>query len=54
VKLLSSILALAALAGGRAAGHQGPDFRILVTSESGDIITQLAWDGAALPTVPTT
>ena len=51
MKLLSSILALAALARGRAAGQQGPDFRILVTSESGDIVTQLAWDGAALRTV---
>ena len=51
MKLLSSILALAAFASGRAAVQQGLDFRILVTSESGDIVTQLAWDGTALRTV---
>jgi DNA-binding beta-propeller fold protein YncE len=30
---------------------QGPPYRILVASESGDIVTQLAWNGTALQTV---
>jgi YVTN family beta-propeller protein len=32
-------------------GTQTPAYRILVTSESGDIVTQLTWDGTALKTV---
>lgn len=32
-------------------GSQTPAYRILVASESGDIVTQLTWDGTALKTV---
>jgi YVTN family beta-propeller protein len=32
-------------------GTQTPAYRIVVASESGDIVTQLAWDGKALTTV---
>jgi len=38
------------LLGGMAAS-QAPSYRIYVASESGDIVTQLTWDGAALRTV---
>jgi YVTN family beta-propeller protein len=48
VKTLAAAL-IAALGGAAAAG--APGYRILVSSESGDIVTQLAWDGIALKTV---
>lgn len=35
------------------AGGQTPAYRILVASESGDIVTQLTWDGTALKSVKT-
>ncbi len=41
---------ISALLGGLAAA-QAPSYRILVSSESGDIVTQLVWDGSALRTV---
>jgi YVTN family beta-propeller protein len=47
-------LAAAALVAGLAPGPplpQTPAYRILVASESGDIVTQLTWDGTALTTV---
>jgi len=43
-------LLLAALVAGFATA-QTPAYRILVASESGDIVTQLTWDGTALKTV---
>lgn len=43
-------LFLAALVAGFATA-QMPAYRILVASESGDIVSQLTWDGAALKTV---
>src|SRR2546427_7939159 len=46
-------LALAVWLGGVAAGGApgAPGYRILVSSESGDIVSQLTWDGVALKTV---
>src|SRR5947208_10577364 len=46
-------LALAVWLGGFPAGGApgAPGYRILVSSESGDIVSQLTWDGAALKTV---
>src|SRR5438067_826304 len=46
-------LALAVSLGGVPAGGApgAPAYRILVSSESGDIVSQLTWDGAALKTV---
>src|SRR5881398_3249136 len=46
-------LALAVWLGGVPAGGAPgtPGYRILVSSESGDIVSQLTWDGAALKTV---
>ena len=43
------LIVVAALA--IAFGTQTPAYRILVASESGDIVTQLTWDGTALKTV---
>lgn len=43
---------LTAILGGLAA-TQAPSYRIYVASESGDIVTQLAWDGTALKTLAT-
>ncbi|HXL10774.1 MAG TPA: YncE family protein, partial [Gemmatimonadales bacterium] len=43
-------LALVVWLGGVPAGG-APGYRILVSSESGDIVSQLTWDGAALKTV---
>lgn len=45
-------LVVAALLAGFAT-LQAPAYRILVASESGDIVTQLTWDGTALKTVKT-
>src|SRR2546430_1363278 len=46
-------LALAVWLGGVPAGGApgAPGYRILVSSESGDIVSQLTWDGVALKTV---
>ena len=44
-------LALAALPAAAVAPPVPPGYRILVASESGDIVTELTWDGAALQTV---
>ncbi|HEV8305890.1 MAG TPA: cytochrome D1 domain-containing protein [Gemmatimonadales bacterium] len=41
----------AVLIGGLGVAQAPPGYRILVASESGDIVTQLAWDGTALRTV---
>jgi len=46
-RLVAAVLA-AALGG---IGADVPSYRILVSSESGDVVTQLTWDGAALETV---
>jgi len=46
------VAVIAAVAGGVFAS-QSVGYRILVSSESGDIVTQLAWDGKALTTVKT-
>src|SRR5439155_1659433 len=43
-------LALGVWLGGVAAG-EAPSYRIFVSSESGDIVSQLTWDGVALKTV---
>src|SRR5437867_2824765 len=43
-------LALGVWLGGVAAGD-APSYRIFVSSESGDIVSQLTWDGVALKTV---
>ena len=43
-------LALAVWLGGAAPGGP-PGYRIFVSSESGDIVSQLTWDGVALKTV---
>src|SRR5436309_7499709 len=40
-----------ALLTGFAVSHGSPGYRILVASESGDIVTELTWDGAALAVV---
>jgi DNA-binding beta-propeller fold protein YncE len=42
------IAALAIVTGFAAASTSPPGYRILVASESGDIVTQLTWDGTAL------
>src|SRR6266446_3639951 len=42
------IAVLAALAGVGLAASPPPGYRILVASESGDIVTQLTWDGTSL------
>src|SRR2546430_13229202 len=47
---LSVWLVLGIWLGGVAAGG-APGYRILVSSESGDIVSQLTWDGVALKTV---
>src|SRR5881628_497560 len=44
-------LALAALPAAAVAPPVPPGYRILVASESGDVVTELTWDGAALQTV---
>ena len=44
MRLFTLVALLAGLAGAQAA----PGYRILVASESGDIVTQLNWDGTAL------
>ncbi len=46
------VAVVAAVAGGVFAS-QSAGYRILVSSESGDIVTQLAWDGTTLTTVKT-
>src|SRR5436309_1475792 len=53
VKQLPMWLALAVWLGRVPAGGApgAPGYRILVSSESGDIVSQLTWDGAALKTV---
>src|SRR2546429_8963011 len=47
---LSVWLVLGIWLGGVAAGG-APGYRILVSSESGDTVSQLTWDGVALKTV---
>jgi len=42
------LIAALALLTGLAASSPSPGYRILVASESGDIVTQLTWDGTAL------
>jgi YVTN family beta-propeller protein len=42
------IALLAVLTGAAASAPPAPAYRILVASESGDIVTQLTWDGTAL------
>lgn len=42
------LIAALALLAGFAARSPSPAYRILVASESGDIVTELTWDGAAL------
>ena len=46
----TALLPLVALCAGFAAS-QTPSYRLYVSSESGDIVTQLAWDGRALTTL---
>jgi YVTN family beta-propeller protein len=45
------VLAVAVLIGGLTAAQAPAPYRILVSSESGDIVTQLAWNGTSLTTV---
>ena len=45
------VLAAAVLIGGLSVAQASPPYRILVSSESGDIVTQLAWNGTSLATV---
>jgi len=45
------LAATAVVIGGLSVAQAPPGYRILVSSESGDIVTQLAWDGTALRTV---
>src|SRR6267143_474199 len=42
------LITLIALAAGVVVATDAPGYRILVASESGDIVTQLIWDGTAL------
>jgi YVTN family beta-propeller protein len=45
------VSAATVLIAGLSVAHASPGYRILVSSESGDIVTQLAWTGSALTTV---
>jgi len=49
--MMKSVIALLVAALGGAAADAPPGYRIFVSSESGDIVTQLTWDGTALRTV---
>jgi len=51
VSLLAAVVAAAAAS--IAADATPPGYRLYVVSESGDIVTQLSWDGTALHTVKT-
>src|SRR6266566_5164886 len=49
MRLITAIAMLAGFVGSPRPG--APGYRILVASESGDIVTELTWDGAALAVV---
>jgi len=50
---MRSVSLLAAVAAAAIAAQAPPGYRLYVVSESGDIVTQLTWDGTALHTVKT-
>ena len=49
--MMKSAIALLVAALGGAAADAPPGYRIFVSSESGDVVTQLTWDGTTFRTV---